>query len=165
MKDEVQSRVLIHIGCGPFIIDGFQNIDSRDESAGQPMFTKHDVISDGIPYQDDSVDGIVSMHFLVEIPWREIKKHFEDCHRVLKEGGVLRLGVPFVGSGFPVDHLLGWGNINLFCEETVVTVLESAGFRAENIFRTPYRKTASGMVEITQPDNRPDETMYIEAIK
>jgi len=142
---------LLHIGCGPFKIDGFINTDKEFD------------ITKPWPYEDNSVDGITSMHVLIEIPWRELVFTFKEMHRVLKPDGVLRFGVPHIDSGFPLEHLLGWGNINLFSEDLLAKVLWKIGFK--KIAFTDYGQTTSKHEEIVKADNRPEETLFVEAIK
>jgi SAM-dependent methyltransferase len=51
-------------------------------------------LSKGIPFADETFDGVYHCHLLEHID-RETAPHFlEECYRVLKGGGVLRIVVP-----------------------------------------------------------------------
>lgn len=155
-------KTILHLGCGPFIFEGFGyvNIDSKEELRESGVFIMD--VTKPLPYSDNSVDGIVSMHMVVELPWRQMIEHFKDCYRVLKPGGVLRIGVPHIDNGYPLGHLLGYGNINLFNEALLIKVLEQCRFTA---YRVNFKETRSSHPEITVPDNRPEESMFIESVK
>jgi glycosyltransferase involved in cell wall biosynthesis/ubiquinone/menaquinone biosynthesis C-methylase UbiE len=47
-----------------------------------------------IPYPDNSIDIIISYHFLEHITRAEGARFLKECYRVLKPGGVVRIGVP-----------------------------------------------------------------------
>lgn len=47
-----------------------------------------------IPYPDNSIDIIIAYHFLEHITRAEGAKFLKECHRVLKPGGIVRIGVP-----------------------------------------------------------------------
>jgi predicted SAM-dependent methyltransferase len=48
----------------------------------------------GIPFPDNSIDGIFSSHFFEHLSYRESKKLLEDCIRVLKPNGFFSITVP-----------------------------------------------------------------------
>lgn len=139
----------LHVGCGPHKLDGFINTDT-DLDITQPL-----------PYDTDEVDGITSMHVLIELNHRQILSFFREARRVLKPSGVLRFGVPHIHSGFNIDFLLGWGNITLLSEEVLEFMLKQAGFTI--VKRCKYRETISDHPLIVEADNRPNETLYMEA--
>ena len=116
------------------------------------------------PYADNSVDGIVGMHVFQQLTWRELLVAFREAYRVLKLGGVLRMGVPMVEiEARSLDYILGWNNINLFSFDLLKRVLvDRIGFLS--IKNCKFQETA--MPELAQIDNRLDRgTWYLEAIK
>lgn len=48
-------------------------------------------MQDGIPYPDGSIDGITLSHGLCLLPDKEWNGFFEEMHRVLQPGGVVRI--------------------------------------------------------------------------
>lgn len=82
----------IRVQLGPgqrHYLDGWINVDAN-------MFTaKCDVWSDiskHLPFRDDSIDAIYSHHVIEHLP--DLPTHFRELHRVLKPGGVIRVGGP-----------------------------------------------------------------------
>jgi ubiquinone/menaquinone biosynthesis C-methylase UbiE len=116
------------------------------------------------PHRDNSVDGIVGMHVFQQIDWRGLVVAFKEAYRVLKEGGVLRIGCPMVEiEDRPLEYLLGWMNINLFSADLLKRVLvKRIGFRH-------FRQRGFGrsrIPELAKIDNRPGRgTLYYEVIK
>jgi predicted SAM-dependent methyltransferase len=47
-----------------------------------------------LPFEDGSVDAVYSSHFFEHIYYSDAEAILEECHRVLKPGGVLRLALP-----------------------------------------------------------------------
>lgn len=82
--------VRIHLGPGQRnYLQGWINVDAN-------MFTgKCDVwadMSQGLPFRDASVDAIYSHHVIEHLP--DLEGHFAEMFRVLKPGGVIRVGGP-----------------------------------------------------------------------
>jgi predicted SAM-dependent methyltransferase len=83
-------RVRIHLGPGQRnYLKGWINVDAN-------MFTgKCDLwanIADGLPFPDGAVDAIYSHHMIEHLP--DLDFHFMEMFRVLKPGGVFRVGGP-----------------------------------------------------------------------
>ncbi|QLH74996.1 MAG: methyltransferase domain-containing protein [Methanomassiliicoccales archaeon] len=78
----------LNLGCGTSPIDGYVNIDHMP---GPRVDLVHD-ITQGLPYEDATVDEIYISHTLEHITeWEHLMPEF---HRVLKSGGRLRIIVP-----------------------------------------------------------------------
>ncbi len=80
----------VHLGPGPKkYLAGWVNVDAN-------MFTgKCDIWADlrhPLPFRDESVDAVYSYHVIEHLP--DIEKHLTDVFRILKPGGVYRLGGP-----------------------------------------------------------------------
>jgi predicted SAM-dependent methyltransferase len=152
----------LHIGCANRYFDGFINSDMRTEWKG--VSHKLDLVMDiskPWPYKDNSVDGIVSMHVLQQLYWRDLIVALKESYRVLKDRGVMRIGVPSIENGKPIEYLLGWNNINLLSFNLLEYVLDKIGFR--KIQRYGFRETS--VEEFAKIDNRPEQTIFLEAIK
>lgn len=153
---------MLHIGCANRYYDGFINSDVLTEWKGKTH--KLDMVMDVSkpwPYEDNQVDGIVSMHVLQQLVWRDLIYALNEAYRVLKPGGVIRLGVPAIEKGKPLEYLLGWNNINLFSSDLLSIVLSKIGFL--QIKECKYQE--SKVSEFIQIDNRPEQTIYLEAVK
>lgn len=88
----VDGRVLLHLGCGPINAPGYTNVDV------QPFPHVHHV--HGVYpleiFESNSVDLIYVSHVLEHFPFKELPLVLREWRRVLKVGGILRLGVPNV---------------------------------------------------------------------
>jgi len=155
---------LLHVGCANRYYEGFINSDMRSSWKRKPH--KLDIVmnlGDPWPYEDESIDGIVGMHVFQQLTWRELLVAFREAYRVLKKGGVLRMGCPMVEiEDRSLDYLLGWNNINLFSNDLLKKVLTRIGF--SKIRERGYRK--SYLPELAKIDNRPNRgTKYYDVIK
>lgn len=143
----------IRVQLGPgqrHYLHGWINVDAN-------MFTaKCDVWSDiskHLPFRDESIDAIYSHHVIEHLP--NLPVHFRELYRVLKSGGVIRVGGPngdaamreyLAGnaawfSDFPdARHSIGGRLENfVFCRQEHLTILTpsfleeiavAAGFQA-----------------------------------
>jgi len=162
------SPVLVHLGCANRYYEGFINTDKATTIQGLSGRSENKIdaildIGKKWPFEDESVDGITSMHVLQQVSWRELISGLREAHRVLKRGGVFRFGCPSVEiQDKTLDFLLGWNNINLFSKDLLTEVFNRLGFSS---FRE-CRFHDSAMPELVEIDNRKDRgTRYYEAIK
>jgi predicted SAM-dependent methyltransferase len=89
----------LNIGCGPYKDAGVINIDKN------PVW-EPDLVLDvrkGLPYEDNSVDGIKAWHFIEHLDKDEIVGFLAECYRVLKQKGKLDLLFP-IGVTYDLDH-------------------------------------------------------------
>jgi len=153
--------LLLHIGCANKIYRGFVNSDMKDWGVpGSEIMN----ISEPWPYEDETVDGIVSMHVLQQLTWRELIVTFREMHRVLKKGGVMRMGCPMIETTEKsLDHLLGWKDINLFSFDLLKKVL------VDRIGFTKFRERGykrSYLPKLAKVDCRRGRgTKYMDVIK
>lgn len=83
-------RLLLHLGCGPIDVPGYTNVDA------QPFPHVH-YVHDVYPleiFESNSVDLVYVSHVLEHFPFNEVPLVLKEWRRVLKDGGILRLGVP-----------------------------------------------------------------------
>lgn len=169
-------------GCGPQPAPGWINSDLRPG----PGIDLCGDIRDGLPLQDGSVDYAVAIHALQDLAWPDIPVALGELKRVLKRGGVLRLGLPDLDRAIaaylrgdaayfhvPNEHavcvgaklvtqLIWYGSVRTpFTFDFAHELLVSAGFG--NVQRCEFGRTASHQAEIVSLDNRPRESMFIEA--
>jgi hypothetical protein len=146
------SLVLLHVGCGKHMHEGFVNTDKHDMDISKPW-----------PHGDASVDGIAAMMVVQCLPWKELIPAFRESHRVLKPGGALRLGVFLVETNSPLDRFLYGDNINLFSFDLLKNVLvDRIGYSDIRV----RRFMDSAIPELAQADNRNRRgASYVEAVK
>lgn len=161
---EPVKKVLLHVGCANRYYDGFINSD-RWDTWGEKKY-KLDLLmplDKPWPYADGSVDGIVGMHVFQQLHWRDLVFAFREAYRVLKPGGVLRMGLPMLEcTDKSLDFLLGWNNVTLLNFETLDMVLRRIGFT--DCRKHWFRRGA--MPELYRVDNRRNRgTVYVESIK
>lgn len=93
-------EVNLNVGAGKTTIRNFESLDfySPHYYPSRKIFDKtrvaFDMRSDPIPKQDQSVDNIYASHVIEHIEISYVRNFFLESHRVLKEGGVLRIAVP-----------------------------------------------------------------------
>ena len=84
------NKVYIHLGCGEINSSEFINVDSR--------FFPHIHHVGGVNslpfFKNDFADLIYASHILEHIPMNKLEDILLEWRRVLKSGGILRIGVP-----------------------------------------------------------------------
>ena len=83
-------KKMLNIGCGHRFHRDWVNIDVDPAS---PEVIKADIIN-GIPYPDNHFDVVYHSNVLEHLPAHLGKKMIQECYRVLKPGGLLRINVP-----------------------------------------------------------------------
>ncbi len=88
-----RSPLLLHLGSGRFPKAGWVNIDL----VGVPVDLPWN-LAGGIPFPTGCADAVFHEHLLEHLSVAEGYRLLRECGRVLKPGGVLRLGVPDAGA-------------------------------------------------------------------
>ena len=171
-------------GCGTYPEPGWINSDRK---SGPGIDISCDIL-EGLPLEERSIDYAVSIHALPEVPYPELIPVLRELRRVLKPGGVLRLGLPSLEKameayragdrdyflipdedmrsvgGKLVTQLVWYGySRTVFVPEFAEELLRASGFGA--VHRLGYRETASPYPEIVSLDNRPRESFFVEGIR
>lgn len=171
-------------GCGTHPEPGWINSDIK-EGAGIDLACD---ILDGLPLEDDSIDYVVSIHALPELPLPAQVPALQELRRVLVPGGVLRLALPDLDRGIRayqsgdasyflvsdeearslgakfVTHMLWHGYTRtLFTADLVEELLGRAGF--DDVRHCRHGETTSGFPDIVSLDNRERESLFVEAWK
>jgi predicted SAM-dependent methyltransferase len=169
----------LHLGCGGEPKENWVNIDL----VGDPIQLAWN-LAKGVPFEDNSVDAIFHEHLLEHIPLRSGFILMNESFRVLKPGGILRIGVPdagglldsYNGDGsyieeihpnrptrlLAVQELFYWHrHTTMFDEETLALMFRAAGF--EEPKRRKFGDTDLGQAPDTE--RRRAETLYMEARK
>ncbi|MEW6314478.1 MAG: methyltransferase domain-containing protein [Pseudomonadota bacterium] len=162
-------------------LTGANQYYSREEYCrllGENYFIHHD-LSFGIPLQDAVADFVYSSHFLEHLYRRDGENLLCHAYRILKPGGVLRICVPdleyavalyargekkkMLESYFFVEDDNSYYARHKYMYDFAMlkTALEQIGFH--DVRRCAYREGA--MLDLEKLDNRPEETLFVEAIK
>lgn len=180
---EEQKVMRLNWGCGDWREPGWINSDIKE---GDGILTCD--IREGLPFDDDSLDYAVSIHSLPEIPYPELVPALRELRRVIKPGGVLRVGLPDLEKGIdayrrgdrgyfkiPDDEvssvggklivqLLWYGySRTLFTSDFICEMLLKAGFR--EAYPCAYKQTRCADPRIVELDNREDESLFAEGVK
>lgn len=132
----------------------------------------------GLPFEDNAVDYIYSSHMLEHVFREEARTLLKDVHRVLKKGGWIRLAVPDLATAInlyqtgqklkALDYFFtpsSSGAMNchryMYDLELLRQLLESAGF----VNVTQCSLQVGKVPDIGLLDNRPEETLFVEAVK
>ncbi|HCA59066.1 MAG TPA: hypothetical protein DEP46_13920 [Blastocatellia bacterium] len=79
----------LNLGCGDNLLDGWANVDF----GGSPGVIEHD-LTKPIPLPSGSIQFIFTEHFIEHINREQAQAFLQDCFRLLKKGGVLRISTP-----------------------------------------------------------------------
>lgn len=101
--------VRVNIDAGLATLPGFVNIDVTGKGERNIVFGQ-----EKLPFDDDSVDLIFSYHALEHIP--DYLSAMAEMHRVLKHGGYLLLGLPYVS--LTEYHLINPHHLHNFNEHS-----------------------------------------------
>ena len=97
MSEDTQIKVAketpelkLDLGCGRNKLPGYHGVDKYSPDAD----TKLDLFVFPWPWTDGSVSEIHASHFIEHIPQEKRWPFFEECWRVLKPNGIMRVFVP-----------------------------------------------------------------------
>ena len=178
----LSGRRRLNWGCGAVTPAGWINSDRK----ARPGVSLCCDIRAGLALRDASLDYVVSIHALQDLPHREVLPALGELRRVLRPGGVLRLGLPDLDRAIaayqagnrryfliPDDEvrslggklavqMLWYGALrSMYTTEFTEELCQRAGFTG--IARCEFRRTASRYPEIVELDNRPEESLFVEA--
>jgi predicted SAM-dependent methyltransferase len=179
----------VHLGCGPKYLQGFVNVDAN-------LFNQIDLwidVRNGLPFPSNSADSIYSTHMFEHFYPDELNPLLQECQRVLKPGGGIRLIVPNLESAihaysqrlsawfddsFPrhFDSIGGRFSNFVFCDGQHRTafdfthleeVLQKAGFREVERSAEGKSRLYDGNVPAYEPGDSRDlpHSLYVEAFK
>jgi predicted SAM-dependent methyltransferase len=83
-------KTYLNLGCGERIHPDWINIDM---TASQPNVVAHDLVA-GVPFEAESADVVYHAAVFEHIRRKDVAKFLREIHRVLKPGGIIRIGVP-----------------------------------------------------------------------
>lgn len=168
----------LHLGSAHVYKQGWINIDQHGPRVDFVWDLRRP-----LPLPPGTVDAIFHEHLLEHLPVAEGLALTRECHRLLRPGGILRIGVPDFGRlasgyadgddlverlhpGVPTPLLAlaelayGYGHRSLWDETTLVGLLVELGFTAR---RRAFGESALG--DAPDSEHRRDETLYVEATR
>lgn len=80
----------LNLGCGNRFHPDWENVDFQPAARS---VRRHDLRT-GIPYPDGAFDVVYHSHVLEHFPKRLALRFLQECHRVLKTRGIVRVIVP-----------------------------------------------------------------------
>ena len=169
----------LHLGSADNRLPGWVNVDLL--RAGRTLDLYWD-LRRPLPFWDASVDAIFAEHLLEHLPFPAGVGLLRECRRVLRPGGIARVGVPdldrYIASYLGRDDIIErvspgrltralalgepfflYGHRCMYDFETMQRALLGAGF-------THVEHSSFGQGQLQpSPDSigRRDETMYVEA--
>lgn len=171
-------------GCGLHPEPGWINSDLKE---GPGIDISCD-IREGLPLEDANLDYVVSIHALPMISYPELVPVLRELRRVVRPGGVLRLGLPDLDKGIAaylrgdrdhflipdedvtslggkfIVHMLWYGySVTMFTRDFAEELLRKAGFSV--IHQCGYRETRSPHEDIIILDDREHESLFVEAVR
>ena len=85
-----------HLGCGQKnYLPGWVNVDANFVTAKIDLWAN---LEQGLPFGDNSVERIYSFHVIEHLPDSALAPHFREMFRVLRPGGVIRVGGPNIDN-------------------------------------------------------------------
>lgn len=132
----------------------------------------------GIPFSDESVDYIYSSHLLEHLYRDDGAKLLREAYRVLKKDGLIRICIPDLeyavslyqkgNKAKALDFFFATSKSEYFSShkylydfELLKSILDDVGFI--DVKRCYYKQ--GKVPDIDKLDNRPDETLFVEAAK
>lgn len=80
----------VHLGCGGKYVQGWINLDLNPVRRVDVWLD----ITGPLPFDDGEVSVVASFHVFEHLDPSETRQTLRECWRVLRPGGVLRIGVP-----------------------------------------------------------------------
>lgn len=130
---------ILDVGCGTAWIEKYKpdNIEyfGIDKDADLVKFCKSKNINvkkasiTKIPYDDNFFDGIFALYILEHLTPKECGEAFEEMHRVIKQGGIIKIIVP-------TNHKKFWDeftHVRPYTKIAIRDLLECNGFEAVEI--------------------------------
>jgi glycosyltransferase involved in cell wall biosynthesis/predicted SAM-dependent methyltransferase len=171
----------INLGCGPNIINGWENLDVEPGIGGIVCDLR-----ENLPYANSCTSHIYSEHFIEHLSREAALSLLRECYRVLKPGGVIRISTPdlkviardYLNNRTDRFHSVGhipnsnctflnesmhnWGHTFLYDFNELEKLFNSAGFY--KITRMNWK--ISSHADLSNRENRPSVSdLIIEATK
>ncbi|MHB8574551.1 MAG: class I SAM-dependent methyltransferase [Dehalococcoidia bacterium] len=174
-----QRGLRLHLGCGPARLAGWVNIDLFGSNAD--LFWD---VRRPLPFPAGSVLAAYSEQLLEQLTFTQVQAHIRDCYRLLRSGGVLRLGAEdfaryaqsYAGDGRFIERVrpgrptrllaiaeLAYrnGHRSFWDAETLCALLREAGFHDVQ----QRRFGDSAIAPAPDREHNRQETFYVEGVR
>jgi predicted SAM-dependent methyltransferase len=176
--------VRLNWGCGTEPEAGWINSDIKRA----PEIDISADILEGLPLADESIDYVVSIHALPELPYPSLVPALMELRRVIKKGGLLRLALPdldraiaayrsgdrgyflipdedarTLGGKLAVQMTWYGYSRSLFTVDFVEELMTKAGFT--NVHHRAFKETGGPFPGIVELDNRESESLFVEGTR
>lgn len=147
-KDRLKKYNKLHLACGSNILGGWANIDlNKDREVIRLDLTKP------LPIESGTIEYIFSEHFIEHITRDDALLLLRECHRVMKQEGVIRITTPNLQkliTEYSSGNLNEWENVGwapktscqlinegmrlwghqfVYDEDELILLLKEAGFQ------------------------------------
>lgn len=146
----------LNLGCGSRYHPDWINIDIAPEGAG---IIQHD-LSRGIPLPDASCDVVYHTAVLEHIRRADALAFLRECNRVLKPGGIIRVGVPDLEKICQIYLLKLQAALN----DDEAAAHDYDWIMLELFDQTVREKSGGGMSDYLQQNPLPNEAFVYERI-
>jgi SAM-dependent methyltransferase len=146
----------IQFGCGGNLLPGWNNHDIEVD------------VTKPLDYPDKCADMIFAEHLCEHLTAPEFLRFLDECWRVLKRGGRLRICCPVIGPWLGREHArdltFSHGHKLVLTEDVLRTFFWMAGF-SQNATRRTDRKPQDGHWKVIGLEKDALETCRMEATK
>ena len=171
--------IKLHLGCGEISRDGWANVDLVGAGAADFIWD----LREPLPFPAGSVSAIFHEHLLEHLTYWQGVSLFRECRRLLRPGGILRLGVPDFGR-YARDYADGgnfisrvrpgaptrlmalaevaycYQHVSMWDADTLVSLFKETGFTNPEVRRSGDSRLGTA----PDTDYREPETVYVEGI-
>ena len=178
-------QLKLHLGCGRNYKAQWINVDNNTDN----NIEKCDIfwnLSKGIPFESNSVDFIYNEHFIEHLSYEEGFAFLQECYRVLKPGGCLRVACPdldaiihgyindtwreaewiknfnyeWIPSGAYMLNLSlnHWGHKYVYNRPDLMANFKRAGFKEEHVIEVAFNKSTHK--ELENLETRQDSMIF-----
>lgn len=144
-----RSRLLINLGCGDQVLDGWLNLDPRADELGRGVVSWS--WSEQIPVSPCKADMVLTSH-VMEYAAEPYEEHLLEIWRVLRPGGIVRMSeqesTRYVWRRIGARNTRGTGSIVSYpTRDKIVSALTSVGFEVlpevgPGVSHSPYWRQA-----------------------
>ena len=89
VKTKLKNYRKLHLACGDNILEGWANIDIHKKGNVIGWNLTHK-----LPIQSETINLVFCEHFIEHITFNQARTLLAECHRCLRNGGILRLSTP-----------------------------------------------------------------------
>lgn len=144
----------IQFGCGSNRLEGWKNHDADVN------------VTKRLPYGDAVAEVVFAEHLCEHISAPECLRFFDECFRILKPGGVLRICVPILDritdDAHKRDLVLGHGHQVIMNFGVLSHLMHLAGF---NLIAETARRDCDSHWKVIGMEKDDLETLRVEATK